>query len=230
MKLNQAIIKIRVDLQNKKLRKTGKNKHAGFSYFELKDFLPTLNKLMLDAGINDRYTIEDGNATLYLIKEEESNKYSMPFTMFDTPLANSGKKMMQDIQYLGALNTYYKRYLYLNAFGITDGDVIDGMPTPDELGTPKAPTYQKPKQTDEELQMQQLTTQAKLDKKKFLDESLLECGSDKTLWTKLMKQTVLALGAKEYKDLDFMQTSKFVVKGKFLELLEQHNKLKESGV
>ena len=34
---------------------------------------------------------------------------------------------MQDIQYLGALNTYYKTYLYLNAFGITDGDVIDSM-------------------------------------------------------------------------------------------------------
>jgi hypothetical protein len=28
---------------------------------------------------------------------------------------------------LGALNTYYKRYLYLNAFGITDGEVIDSM-------------------------------------------------------------------------------------------------------
>ena len=34
---------------------------------------------------------------------------------------------MQDIQYLGALNTYYKRYLYLNAFGITDGEIIDSM-------------------------------------------------------------------------------------------------------
>ena len=34
---------------------------------------------------------------------------------------------MQQIQYLGALNTYYKRYLYLNAFGITDGEVIDSM-------------------------------------------------------------------------------------------------------
>ena len=36
-------------------------------------------------------------------------------------------KSMQDIQYLGALNTYYKRYLYLNAFGITDGEIIDSM-------------------------------------------------------------------------------------------------------
>ena len=25
------------------------------------------------------------------------------------------------------MNTYYKRYLYLNAFGITDGEVIDSM-------------------------------------------------------------------------------------------------------
>ena len=41
---------------------------------------------------------------------------------------------MQDIQYLGALNTYYKRYLYLNAFGITDGEVIDSMDN-EELGS-----------------------------------------------------------------------------------------------
>lgn len=38
---------------------------------------------------------------------------------------------MQDIQYLGALNTYYKRYLYLNAFGITDGEIIDSMDNSD---------------------------------------------------------------------------------------------------
>ena len=42
-----------------------------------------------------------------------------------------GKPSMQDIQYLGALNTYYKRYLYLNAFGITDGEIIDSMDTND---------------------------------------------------------------------------------------------------
>ena len=60
----------------------------------------------------------------------------MPFTIFETPVnikkdTKTGEvrevKSMQDIQYLGALNTYYKRYLYLNAFGITDGDVIDSM-------------------------------------------------------------------------------------------------------
>lgn len=134
--LNNSIISIRVKLQNAKLKKSGKNDFAGFDYFELADFLPKLNELMLEEEINDKFYIKDGYATLELIKGEEINTYTMPFIMFDTPL-NSKKdkltgeikqvKSMQDIQYLGALNTYYKRYLYLNAFGITDGEIIDSM-------------------------------------------------------------------------------------------------------
>ena len=141
--LNESIIKIRVDLQNSKLKKSGKNKFAGFDYFELADFLPKLNELMLQEGINDRFYIKDDYATLELQKGEEINTYTMPFVMFETPLTFKKDKSgnfiknkdgdymqvpsMQDIQYLGALNTYYKRYLYLNAFGITDGEIIDSM-------------------------------------------------------------------------------------------------------
>ena len=146
--LNDSIISIRVKLQNAKLKKTGNNSFAGFDYFELSDFLPKLNELMLEEGVNDLFTIEtDLNETmvakLTLIKGDETQDYRMPFKIFDTPLTfkkdKKGEYMkdregnyiqvpsMQDIQYLGALNTYYKRYLYLNAFGITDGDVIDAM-------------------------------------------------------------------------------------------------------
>ncbi len=146
--LNDSIISIRVKLQNAKLKKTGNNSFAGFDYFELSDFLPKLNELMLEEGVNDLLTIEtDLNETmvakLTLIKGDETQDYRMPFKIFDTPLTfkkdKKGEYMkdregnyiqvpsMQDIQYLGALNTYYKRYLYLNAFGITDGDVIDAM-------------------------------------------------------------------------------------------------------
>lgn len=125
--LNESIINIRVDLQNAKLSKSGKNSHGGFSYFELSDFLPALNELMKNYKVNDLITIKDNVITLTLIKGEERNEYSMPFIIFDTPVGKSGAKMMQDIQYLGAMNTYYKRYLYMNAFGITDGEVIDTL-------------------------------------------------------------------------------------------------------
>lgn len=123
--LNESIIKIRVDLQNSKIKKSGKNKFANFDYFELSDFLPRLNELMLEEGINDNFKITNDLATLTLIKGEEKQEYTMPFVMFNTPLNKSGQPSMQDIQYLGALNTYYKRYLYLNAFGIVENDVID---------------------------------------------------------------------------------------------------------
>lgn len=123
--LNESIISIRVKLQNTQIKKSGENKFGGFKYFELSDFLPTLNELMEKEGVNDIFTIEDNKATLTLIKGEERQTYSIPFIIFETPLNKQGYKSMQDIQYLGSLNTYYKRYLYINAFGITDGDVID---------------------------------------------------------------------------------------------------------
>lgn len=145
--LNESIINIRVKLQNAKLKKSGKNKFAGFDYFELADFLPKLNELMLSEGLNDRFYIKDDLATLEIQKGGEKNTYTMPFVMFETPTnrredKTTGEvyevKTMQDIQYLGALNTYYKRYLYLNAFGITDGDVIDSMNNEEIKSEPKA--------------------------------------------------------------------------------------------
>ena len=156
--LNESIISIRVKLQNAKLKKSGKNKFAGFDYFELADFLPKLNELMLEEGVNDRFYIKDDYATLELQKGEEINTYTMPFVLFETPLTYKKDKSgnfiknkegdyiqvpsMQDIQYLGALNTYYKRYLYLNAFGITDGEVIDSMNNND-LSKNSEPDYRK---------------------------------------------------------------------------------------
>lgn len=125
--LNQSIISIRCKLQESNLKKSGVNKFQGFNYFELSDFLPTLNKLMMEEGVNDLFTIEDGYSTLKLMKGDEVNIYKIPFFKFDTPLNSKSVPSMQDIQYLGGLNTYYKRYLYINAFGITDGDIIDGM-------------------------------------------------------------------------------------------------------
>lgn len=156
--LNQSIISIRVSLQNAKLKKSGKNKFAGFDYFELADFLPKLNELMEAEGVNDIYYIRDGYATLELVKDTEVNTYTMPFVMFETPAniktdKDTGEvrevKTMQDIQYLGALNTYYKRYLYLNAFGITDGEVIDSMDN-SGLDTGKKA---EPKATEKQIEM-----------------------------------------------------------------------------
>jgi hypothetical protein len=174
MSLNESIIKIRVGLQNSKLKKSGKNKFAGFEYYELSDFLPKLNELMLENGINDIMTIEDGNATLKLIKDKEIQNYSIPFIMFDVPKNKNGGDSMQHIQYLGALNTYYKRYLYLNAFGITDGEVIDSLDNNDIQQQPKP----LGKSTVKNYTIQELKDLAEV---KAFDLSIIEKAYDKSL-------------------------------------------------
>lgn len=192
--LNESIIQIRVDLQNSKIKKSGKNKYAGFDYYELADFLPKLNELMLKYGVNDKFTIEEEKATLTLIKGDESQVYNIPFERFETPLAYKKDKngsfmkdkngeliqipSMQDIQYLGALNTYYKRYLYLNAFGITDGEVIDSMDN-NEIQSRKSNTKAKVKETQEEG--------TKIDYKVLLLEKLRKLNIDVNSYAKTHK-------------------------------------------
>jgi hypothetical protein len=143
MKLNEAIINIRVELQNAKLKQSGKNTFAGFTYFELSDFLPKLNELMLKYKVNDHIIICKESAELTLLLGEERQTYTIPFTVYETPKNKNGFDSMQHIQYLGALNTYYKRYLYLNAFGITDGEVIDAMEQPQQKQQPSQQNAQK---------------------------------------------------------------------------------------
>lgn len=127
LKLNEAIAQVALELQKSNIKKSGKNKFAGFDYFELSDFLPKLTELEAKYGINDRISFEDNYAQLELIKGDEKQTYKIPFERFATPLNKNGTPTMQDIQYLGALTTYYKRYLYMNAFRITDGEIIDGI-------------------------------------------------------------------------------------------------------
>ena len=92
LNLNESIIKVRVELQKTKLKKSGKNKFAGFDYYELSDFLPKLNELMSQYNINDKFTIETDTsigtdyAILTLIKGEEKQDYKIPFKIFETPI------------------------------------------------------------------------------------------------------------------------------------------------
>nr|DAS47003.1 MAG TPA: ERF superfamily protein [Caudoviricetes sp.] len=126
--LNEKIIKIKNKFYESKIEKTGRNEYGNkFEYFELKDFLPSLIKLMAEEEVNDVFSINNEFATLKLIYKDEVNEYMIPFVMFDVPISTKGSPIMQKIQYLGALSTYYKRYLYMNAFSITENDIIDAI-------------------------------------------------------------------------------------------------------
>ena len=123
--LNDAIASVRAKLSTAGLKQTGFNNFGKYNYFELADFLPTLNGLMAEEGLNEHFSIRGNEAVMTIIKGAEKQEYTIPFTVYATPLGSKGTPMMQDVQYFGALLTYYRRYLYTLVFGISEGDIID---------------------------------------------------------------------------------------------------------
>lgn len=111
----------RVTLQNKKLKKTGKNKFSGFTYFELADFMPAINQIFLDLKICSNFSIKDKTAVLEIINSETPEEKSI----FMMPTCDLELKGCTAIQALGGVNTYCRRYLYLNALEIVESDLLD---------------------------------------------------------------------------------------------------------
>ncbi len=116
----EKLANARVQLQSMKLKKSGKNKFAGFSYYELADFLPAINKIFLDLKICSNFSINEGIATLTVTDWEDNTK-----EVFTSPIESLELKGCTKIQALGGVHTYLKRYLYLNALEIVENDMLD---------------------------------------------------------------------------------------------------------
>lgn len=150
----EKLQKCRVELQNLKLKKSGKNNYAGFEYFELKDFLPTVNELFAKNKMFSNFSMTSEIAELEIIDCED--KTSVKFT---SPIAELELKGCNKIQALGGTHTYLKRYLYINALEIVEADLFDAVTGKEE---PQEPT-EKPKQKIECPICKKKTTQGALD-------------------------------------------------------------------
>lgn len=110
----------RVELQKMNLKKTGENKFAGFKYYELADFLPTVNELFLKHKLSSNFSIIDDKAELVIIDLENDSRI-----VFTSPIAEANIKGCTPVQSLGGVHTYLKRYLYINALEIVENDMFD---------------------------------------------------------------------------------------------------------
>ena len=125
MNVFEKLQKARVELQNKGLNKSGNNKFAGYTYFELADFLPTINQLCLDLKLMTQTSFTSEIATLKIINAEKPDEV----IEFTSPMAAAQLKGCHEIQNLGAVETYQRRYLLVTAFEIVENDVLDTLDT-----------------------------------------------------------------------------------------------------
>lgn len=121
MNVYEKLQEARVKLQNANLKKNGKNGYSGFTYFELADFIPTVNNIFNELKLFSNFSIMNNVASLTIINAEKAEEQTV-FTMPTTELQLKG---CSAIQALGGVNTYCRRYLYLNALEIVEADMLD---------------------------------------------------------------------------------------------------------
>jgi hypothetical protein len=110
----------RVEMAHKPLKKSGKNKFAGYEYFELGDFLPTAHEVFSNHGLCGVFSIDSESATLCVhdVDSDGAIRFTAPTVMAHNPKG-------QPIQDLGGTLTYFRRYLWMIALELTEGDMVD---------------------------------------------------------------------------------------------------------
>ncbi len=121
MNVYEKIQKVKLDLLNAKLKKSGENRFSGFKYFELADFLPMLIKLCNDVGLFTAISLHTALAYLQITNIEDP-KETLRYT---SPMKDLELKGCNSVQALGGTETYSRRYLYLAAFDIVESDMFD---------------------------------------------------------------------------------------------------------
>ena len=133
LNIYEKLQKVRVELQGKSLKKSGENKFAKYKYYELGDFLPTINKLFLEHKLFSQVTFTSEVAILKVIDIEKPDSC----IEFYSPMAEADLKGCHAIQNLGAVQTYQRRYLYMTALEIVEHDALDattGRKKPNKSG------------------------------------------------------------------------------------------------
>ena len=120
MGVHKKLMDARILLQQAPLKKSGHNKFAGYSYFELGDFLPTINQIFARVGLCGVVSFDKELATLTITDTEDSTEIKLT-----SPMADANLKGCHPIQNLGAVETYTRRYLWVSAMEIVEHDALD---------------------------------------------------------------------------------------------------------
>lgn len=136
MSVHKKLMQARIELQGTQLKKSGLNKFAGYSYFELGDFLPTIQAIFNRIGLCGVVSYNSECAQLCITDVEDGT-----VIIITSPMAEANLKGTHPIQNLGAVETYQRRYLWMTAMEIVEHDILDATTGYEE--TPAKPTQNR---------------------------------------------------------------------------------------
>lgn len=119
----ERLAHVRLEVNKYLESKSGMNDVEGFNYFELKDFMPIVNNVFLKYRIIGVFGFPDEKQSRLEIKNFDNAEDTIIFTMNRVRVNGHGNPMQAE----GAINTYSKRYLYMNALELCDKDIFDAQ-------------------------------------------------------------------------------------------------------
>ena len=175
MGVHKKLMEARLLLQHAPLKKSGHNKFAGYSYFELGDFLPTINSIFYKVGLCGVVSFGKELASLTITDTDDGSQI-----VLTSPMAEANLKGCHPIQNLGAVETYTRRYLWVSAMEIVEHDALDSSP-------PVREEKQAPVITPTQGAMDNILPEELLYLQEMAVEliAMCECGEPKEAWDKL---------------------------------------------
>ena len=120
MSIYKKLQEVRCALQRAPLKKSGRNDFAKYNYFELGDFLPAINDLFNERGLCGCVSFTADLATLRVIDVDDGSVIE-----FTSPMGKAELKGTHEVQQIGAVETYQRRYLYITALEIVEHDALE---------------------------------------------------------------------------------------------------------
>ena len=121
MNVYGKLAKARLLLKQRGIAPTGKNAFSNYKYFELADFIPAITEIEAQQGLISVVHFGSDTAWLKVVNTEEPKEE----IFFSAPMSTANLKGCHEVQNLGAVITYLRRYLYNLAYEIVDCDALD---------------------------------------------------------------------------------------------------------
>ena len=141
------LAKARKAFKNSNVKKSGENKFQGYKYFELSDILNAVTDINESIGLATVETVTAEKATLTVVNATKPEAT----IVFEVPMSTAELKGCHPVQQLGAAITYIRRYLYQNAYSVSEPDQLDSgkqemrerKPAPQKVAKPQKNTVDK---------------------------------------------------------------------------------------
>jgi hypothetical protein len=129
MNVYQKLNAARAKFHSIELKKSGHNKFAGYKYFELGDFIIPALEIFKEHGLTGIISFGKDTADLRIVNNEKPEEV----IVIESPMSSAALKGCHEVQNLGAVQTYLRRYLWVAALEIVEHDAIDSAPAKEKV-------------------------------------------------------------------------------------------------